>query len=71
MVYGFMYPVIQLFSRHFEDIKGMMYKDHKKRDKMLSFLNDKLIIEGEFIGAKDGVYFQKNGVVELNTVDYQ
>ena len=57
MVYGFMYPVIQLFSRHFEDIQGMMYKDHKKRDKMLSFLNDKLIIEGEFIGPKDGVYF--------------
>lgn len=48
-----------------------MYKDPKKKDKMLSFLNDKLIIEGEFIGAKDGVYFQKNGVVELNTVDYQ
>jgi len=71
MVSGFMYPVIQLFSRHIEDIKGIMYKDPKKKDKMLSFLNDKLIIEGEFIGAKDGVYFQKNGVVELNTVDYQ
>ena len=52
-----MYPVIQLFSRHIEDIKGIMYKDPKKKDKMLSFLNDKLIIEGEFIGPKDGVYF--------------
>lgn len=67
---GYMFPLISLFSRHFEDPKGIFYMEPKNKDKMLSWLNDKLVIEREFTGPKGGVYFEKNGVVELNNVDY-
>jgi len=68
---GYMFPVISLFSRHFEDPKGIFYMEQKTKDKMLSWLSDKLIIERDFTGPKGGVYFEKNGVVELNSADYQ
>ena len=38
---------------------------------MQSWLTDKAIIERDFTGPKGGVYFEKNGVVELNYEDFK